>query len=124
MMATEQDQKNLTYILYSFYIAAIFSVGILAIVALIINYVKYDSVRGTMLESHFKWQIRSFWWYLFWNVFALLCAFLIVFMYKSTWWVSMPFIAVMIIVVAWIWHVYRCVRGLITLTEDRPMYQP
>ncbi|OEY93714.1 hypothetical protein BJI46_04525 [Acinetobacter qingfengensis] len=123
-MATEQDQKNLTYILYSFYIAAIFSVGILAIVALIINYVKYDSVRGTMLESHFKWQIRSFWWYLFWNVFALLCAFLIVFMYKSTWWVSMPFIAVMIIVVAWIWHVYRCVRGLITLTEDRPMYQP
>lgn len=48
------NSKSLTLILYILYIIAIFSAGILAIVALIINYVKLDSVRGTIFESHFK----------------------------------------------------------------------
>lgn len=123
-MNSEQNNRNLTFILYAFYIAAIFSAGILAIVAIFINYLKFDAVRGTQLESHFRWQIRSFWWYLIWNVLALLCAFLIVFMYKSAWWASMPLVALIILGLAWIWHVYRCIKGLIYLTENRAMYQP
>jgi uncharacterized membrane protein len=66
------NSKSLTLILYILYIIAIFSAGILAIVALIINYVKLDSVRGTIFESHFKWQIRTFWWYLIWTIVAFI----------------------------------------------------
>ena len=58
------NSKSLTLILYVLYIIGIFSAGILAVVALFINYVKIDSVRGTIYESHFRWQIRTFWWYL------------------------------------------------------------
>jgi uncharacterized membrane protein len=121
-MHTDQNGRNLTFVLYAFYIAAIFSAGILAIVALFINYLKYDSVRGTLLESHFKWQLRSFWWYLLWNIAALLCAASLILIYHSAWWASMPVIALSIVVVAWIWHVYRCIKGLIYLTENRAMY--
>lgn len=118
-----QDNKTLTYVLYALYIASIFSAGILSIIAIIINYIKLDSVKGTALESHFIWQIRSFWWYLFWNVVAIACVCLVVFVYHSPWWSATPLLGLSIVGIAWIWHVYRCIRGLITLSEDRPMYQ-
>lgn len=121
-MSNLQDKKNLTYVLYALYIAAIFSAGILAIVAIIVNYIKMDNVRGTLLESHFIWQIRSFWWYLFWNVAAVACLFFVVFINHSPWWGTMPLVGIGVMAIAWVWHVYRCIRGLITLSEDRPMY--
>ena len=37
-----------------------------SIIAVIINYVKRDEARGTWLESHFTWQIRTFWFALLW----------------------------------------------------------
>ena len=53
--------RNLTLINYALYILSMFG-GITALVAIIINYIKRDEVRGTYLESHFDWQIRTFWW--------------------------------------------------------------
>ncbi len=47
-------------ILYVLYIVAIFSAGILAVIALIINYLKRSDVQGSIFASHFTWQIRSF----------------------------------------------------------------
>ena len=41
--------------------ALAFFVGISAIVAIVLAYVKRDDARGTWLESHFRWQIRTFW---------------------------------------------------------------
>ena len=66
----KDPNRTLTFALYILYIVAIFSAGLLAVVALIINYVKRRDVRGSIFESHFTWQIRSFWWYLFWNIIA------------------------------------------------------
>ena len=57
----DQDpNRTLTLVLYILYIIAIFTVGLLAIVALIINYVKRNDVKGSIFESHFEWQIRTF----------------------------------------------------------------
>ena len=39
-----------------------------SIIAVIINYVKRDDVRGTWLEPHFRWQIRTFWYALLWSL--------------------------------------------------------
>ncbi len=47
--------------------AASFFFGITAIAAVIINYVKKDDVLNTWLASHFRWQIRTFWFGLFWE---------------------------------------------------------
>jgi len=55
-----QSLKTLTAVNYGLY-ALSFLIGISAIVAIIINYVKLDDVRNTWLESHFRWQMRTFW---------------------------------------------------------------
>ena len=58
--AVEQN-KTLTLVVYALQAAA-FLFGITAIVGVVINYVKKPEVQGTWLASHFKWQIRTFWW--------------------------------------------------------------
>lgn len=66
------SRRSLTFSLYILYILAIFTAGLLAVVALVINYVKQDQMRGSIYESHFTWQIRTFWWYLIWNIVAFI----------------------------------------------------
>ena len=66
-----QSLKTLTTVVYALY-AATFFVGITCIVAIIINYVKKADVAGTWLESHFRWQIRSFWFGLLWGFLGVL----------------------------------------------------
>ena len=120
------NSKSLTFILYILYMIAIFSAGILAVIALIINYVKLDSVRGTIYESHFKWQIRTFWWYLIWNILAFVpFFFLFMTLYNPNAFAGVAFagttFCVAVIFISWIWIVYRAVRGLIVLNEDKPV---
>lgn len=49
-------------------IATAFVFGWPSIIAVIINYVERSDVRGTYLDSHFSWQIRTFWYALLWIV--------------------------------------------------------
>jgi uncharacterized membrane protein len=82
-----------------------------SIIAVILNYAKRAETRGTYLESHFRWQIRTFWFALLWVVIAMLFA--------------LTFIGIPVaLVVAWIaglWVLYRIARGLFRLLDDRPM---
>ncbi|SPL71936.1 DUF4870 family protein [Acinetobacter stercoris] len=123
----DQSNKTLTFALYILYIIAIFSAGILAIIALIINYVKINDVRGTIYESHFTWQIRTFWWYLIWNIIAF-TPFIFLFFTGEN---SIAFAGVAIgattfcftvIGLSWVWIVYRAIKGLIALNDNKPMY--
>ena len=123
----EQADRSLTFALYILYILAIFTAGILAIIALIINYVRLDRVKGTLFESHFRWQIRSFWWYLFWNVIAIIPFFFLLFTGEN----PDAFFGVAlgassfcfaVIGLSWIWIVYRAIRGMINLSDGKAMY--
>jgi uncharacterized membrane protein len=91
-----------------------FLTGWPSIIAVILNYVKRGDVAGTWLESHFRWQIRTFWYGLLWVVLCL--AFIIVTFGLG-------------ILIAWIplglvslWFIYRIVRGWMRLSARRPMY--
>jgi uncharacterized membrane protein len=91
-----------------------FLTGWPSIIAVILNYVKRSDVRGTWLESHFRWQIRTFWFGLLW---VSLCALFIVVTFGLG------------LLVAWLplflvglWFIYRIVRGWIALRDRRPMY--
>ena len=59
--------KQLTMIVYVLYALSAF-IGVTGIAAILINYIKRDDTRGTIYESHFTWQIRTFWWSLLWAV--------------------------------------------------------
>ncbi|AXQ23751.1 hypothetical protein BEN71_17495 [Acinetobacter wuhouensis] len=124
--SNSNNSKSLTLILYILYIVAIFSAGILAVIALIINYVKLDSVRGTIFESHFKWQIRTFWWYLIWTVLAFVpYLFLFFTLDNPNAFAGVAFAAtifcVAVLFISWIWIVYRAIRGIIALNDDQAL---
>ena len=110
------------------YIIAIFSGGLLAIVALVINYIKRDDVRGSIVESHFTWQIRTFWWYLIWNIIAFV-PFLFLFftgenvdVFAGVALIATTF-CLLVVGISWLWIVYRAILGMIRLNDHQPMYQ-
>lgn len=90
--------------------------GLPSIVAVIMNYARRSATHGTYLESHFRWQIRTFWYALLWAIVIVL--------------VSAPFMIIIIgfgfaIVGLWalgIWIAYRVIRGWLALRDKRPMY--
>jgi uncharacterized membrane protein len=98
--------KNVTLTVYALQ-ALSFIWGLPAIVGLIINYVKRDDARGTLYESHFTWQIRSFWWGLVWALIGGVLAVLLV--------------GFVVMFVAWVWMIYRVVKGWLKLTEGLPV---
>src|ERR671914_434467 len=51
-------------------IVGAFVFGVPSIIAVVINYLKKEEARGTFLESHFRWQIRTFWFSLLWCMIA------------------------------------------------------
>ena len=86
-----------------------------SIIAVIINYVKRNEARGTWLESHFTWQIRTFWFALAWAALVAL--------------VSIPLAVVLVGIGTWIagmlalgvWAIYRIGRGWLRLKDRQPI---
>ena len=91
-----------------------FLTGWPSIIAVILNYAKRSEVRGTWLESHFRWQIRTFWFGLLW---VALCALFIV----ATLGIGL-LIAWLPLTLVGLWFIYRIVRGWLRLMDHRPMY--
>jgi uncharacterized membrane protein len=93
-----------------------FVCGIPSIVAVVMNYARRAATYGTFLESHFRWQINTFWYALLWALII--------------WAVSLPFVVVLIgfvmlyagFVALGVWIIYRVARGWLALRDRRPMY--
>jgi uncharacterized membrane protein len=91
-----------------------FLTGWPSIIAVILNYVKRSEVRGTWLESHFRWQIRTFWYGLLW---VGLCVLFVI------WTLGIGIlIAWLPLAIVGMWFIYRIVRGWLAVREGRPMY--
>ena len=91
-----------------------FLIGWPSIIAVILNYIKRGEARGTWLESHFRWQIRTFWYGLLWTVLCL--AFVVFTLGIGLVVVWIPF------TILTIWFIYRIGRGWSALSANRPMY--
>jgi len=86
-----------------------------SIIAVIINYVKRREAGGTYLESHFRWQIRTFWYAVLWALLAALISapLVLVFVGFLTWPVMMCILG--------LWAIYRVARGWLALRDGKPM---
>lgn len=102
--------KSLTQLVYVLY-ALHFFYFVTAIAGVIINYVKQEEVAGTWLESHFKWQKRTFWFGLLW---AVLGGVLFVTL------IGIPF-AFAIWFGNFCWMLYRVIKGWLNLNDNKPM---
>jgi len=98
--------RDLTLLVYILYALSYFT-GVTAIIGIIINYVKKDDAAGTWLESHFRWQIRTFWYGLLWAVGGGITVFILV--------------GVAILFANFCWVIYRIVKGVLYLNDNKPM---
>jgi uncharacterized membrane protein len=92
-------------------IVGAFVFGIPSIIAVIINYAMQSEARGTFLESHFRWQIRTFWFAALWSLVSILLFISIV---------GIPFSWLLIVGVG-LWVVYRIARGWVALASREPL---
>jgi uncharacterized membrane protein len=98
---------ELTHIIYALMAAGFITGGLGTLAAIIINYIKVDDVKGTWLESHFRWQMRTFWWGLLWGFLSALLMFVV--------------IGIFLIFVVAVWIIYRIAKGWIRLNDSKPM---
>ena len=122
--AVRPSLVQLTHIIYGLHAIAVgvgitsaatvaggFVFGLPSLIAVFINYLKRGDVKGTWLESHFRWQIRTFWFTALWLVvYGLLIITLI----------GIP-IAWILIALLGIWVAYRVIRGWVALAGVKPM---
>jgi uncharacterized membrane protein len=85
-----------------------------SIVAVIFNYVKRGDARGTWIASHYRWQIRTFWFTLLW---ALIGWGLVLTIIGAV-------VGVPVLIALTLWLMYRIGRGWLRLRDRRPMYTP
>jgi uncharacterized membrane protein len=100
-----ESLKTLVAVVYGLQLAG-FLVAFTPIVGVILNYVKRAQARGTWLESHFTWQIRTFWWSLLWCAVGLALVLVVV--------------GFFILLATAVWVLYRAIRGWVELSEGKP----
>ncbi len=97
-------------------VAGRFVIGLPSIIAVIMNYARRQEVRGSFLESHFAWQIRTFWYAFFaLLVILLISAPLILFLGLGV------FTAMVGFGIVGIWTIYRVARGWLALRNRQRM---
>jgi len=124
---SQQPSPNLiqlTYIIYglhlfsaingvltSAFVVTAFLSGWPSILAVLLNYVKRDATRGTYLESHFRWQIRTFWFAFLWLLIGAILVFTVI---------GIPLAWIMVVFVG-LWVLYRMLRGVSRLVDAQAM---
>ena len=91
-----------------------FLIGWPSIIAVLMNYIKRSDANGTWLESHFRWQIRTFWFGLIWAVLCWLIVLMTLFLAVIIIWIPLGILT--------LWFIYRVARGWLALREHKPMY--
>ncbi|HEY3077560.1 MAG TPA: hypothetical protein VGJ74_20500 [Burkholderiales bacterium] len=104
-MADEKRLITVATLVYALQAAGFLLPPLVWIVAVIVDYVKKDDAAGTWLESHFRWQIRSFWWGLLWGVIGGI--------------LLLVLIGYLVLAANAVWIIYRIVKGWLRLSERR-----
>jgi uncharacterized membrane protein len=93
-----------------------FVFGLPSIVAVIMNYARQADARGTYLESHFRWQIRTFWFALLWVAIIMAISLPLVLLF------GLGLVTMGIgSVILGIWVIYRIIRGWVALRDHQPV---
>lgn len=104
---TETSLQRLATIVYALQAVSLFTGTLTLFAGVIIDYVRWEDVQGSWIESHFNWQIKTFWYSLLWLVIGVVTTIFLV-----GW---------AILLAASIWLIYRVVKGWVYLSEHRPM---
>ena len=112
--APEKSLSDTCHVVYGCYALGFF-IGLTWLVGVIIAYVKRDDAAGTWLATHYRWQIRSFWWSLLWGMLSAPIGFVL----------FLTIIGIPLAYALWgglvAWMIYRVVRGWLLLKDGKPV---
>nr|WP_296403939.1 hypothetical protein [Psychrobacter sp.] len=132
-MSKEQEASLVRYnhITYLLYVLSYFTAGLLWIVPIIMNYARRKQAENTWLATHFDWQIKTFWYSIVFGIIGTVLAVIGlgglgigVFSASSNMSLGSTALVVtggIIFLFAFIWHIYRIVKGWIALSDNRPV---
>ncbi len=99
------------HILYILHALAPFTLWTLSLLAVIIGAFNRDAVRGTWVDSHYSWLLRTFVWGILWLVVTT-----VIF--------TITLIGIFLLWAPWgiltIWYLYRVIRGWLRLNDGKP----
>jgi uncharacterized membrane protein len=105
-LESEKNTARMLYIVHA--LTFFFSLALLSIIPLVINYSKRPDTQGTLVYSHHSWMISSFWWFVAWMVIGGLLFITVI---------GIP-LAYLVWGVAWLWKAYRLIRGFIAINAN------
>jgi uncharacterized membrane protein len=108
--------RTVMHILYGLHTVAWLSMGTLAVIALIVNYIKRADEHDAVYVSHHNYMISTFWWTVLWMVLSGLLA-----LVMGLTIILIPLVWVPFSIVG-LWYLYRCIRGWLRFTEGKPPF--
>lgn len=100
--------RTIMHVLYGMHTVAWASLGTLAVIALIVNYIKRGDEPNALYASHHSYMISTFWWTVLWLLLT------------SPLYLLFIFPGVVAHSIVGLWYLYRCIRGWLRFTEGRP----
>lgn len=108
-LSVPENDKLAVHVVYALY-AATLVLAVPGMFGVLLAYLKRDELAGSYLDSHIRWQIRTFWlWLLMWCV---------------GWATVLVLIGWLILLFAQVWLLYRIIRGWLLLADDRAVADP
>ena len=108
-LSVPENDKLAVHVVYALYAATIV-LAIPGMFGVLLAYLKLDDVRGSYLEAHVRWQIRTFW------IWLALCV--------VGWLTVVVLIGWLILGFAQLWLLYRIIKGWLVLADERPIADP
>ncbi len=105
--AKTPGDRTVMHVLYGLHTVAWLSMGMLAVVALIVNYIKRSDEHDPVYSSHHNYMISTFWWTVLWLVVT------------SPLWLLFFFPGAVAYTIVGLWYLYRCLRGWLRFSEGR-----
>jgi uncharacterized membrane protein len=106
--AKTQNDRAVMHVLYGLHTVAWASAGSLAVIALIVNYIKRADEQDAIYASHHNYMIATFWWTLLWLLVT------------SPLWLLFFFPGAIAWTIVGFWYLYRCIRGWLRFNDNRP----
>ena len=112
----EPGDRTVMHVLYAMHTFAPFTAWTLAVIAMIVNYIKRADELDAIYAAHHNYMIRTFWLSLAMLIPAGILSLLL-------------FATIILFWLAWLppvlvgaWYLYRCIRGWLRFTDGRPPY--
>jgi uncharacterized membrane protein len=106
--AKSPGDRTVMNVLYGMHTVAWASMGSLAVIALIVNYIKRSDEHDTLYLSHHNYMIATFWWTVLWLVVA------------APLWLLLFAPGAIAYTIIGLWYLYRCIRGWLRFADNRP----